>query len=91
MVYSLAVREMEGALMKSTGDDENKYDSSIWAGFAVPGQMVAYIVGGAALGFLAGHFIDDKLQSSPIATLIGLLLGLAAGVYGIIRLVSSQK
>ena len=72
-------------------DEKNKYDGSIWEGFAVPGQVVVYIVGGAAVGFLIGRFIDDHLQSSPIATLIGLLLGLAAGIYGIVRLVSSQK
>ena len=72
-------------------DEKNKYDGSIWEGFAVPGQVVVYILGGAAVGFLIGHFIDDRLQSSPIATLIGLLLGLAAGIYGIVRFVSSQK
>ncbi len=72
-------------------DDKNTYDRSIWEGFAIPGQVVAYIVGGAAIGFFAGHFIDDRLQSSPIATLIGLLLGLAAGIFGIVRLVSTLK
>lgn len=74
-------------------DENGKHDpnDSIWAGFAVPGQVVAYIAGGAGLGFLAGHFIDVALNSAPIATLIGLLLGLAAGTYGIIRLVSSLK
>ena len=72
-------------------DDKNKYDSSIWEGFAVPGQVVAYILGGAALGLFVGHFIDDRLHSSPIATFIGLLLGLAAGVYAILRFVSSLK
>jgi F0F1-type ATP synthase assembly protein I len=72
-------------------DDKHRYDGSIWEGFAIPGQVVGYIVGGAALGFIVGHFIDVWLRSTPIATLIGLLLGLAAGVYGIVRLVSSLK
>ncbi|MGZ3581328.1 MAG: AtpZ/AtpI family protein [Ktedonobacterales bacterium] len=74
-------------------DNNKKYDpdASVWASFAVPGQIVAYIVGGAALGLFAGLFIDGALHSAPIATLIGLLLGLAAGVYGIFRLVSSLK
>jgi F0F1-type ATP synthase assembly protein I len=43
------------------------------------------------LGIGAGLFVDSKLRSSPIATLIGLLLGLAAGVYGAYRLVSSLE
>ncbi len=74
-------------------DNKKKYDpdASVWASFAVPGQIIAYMIGGAALGFLAGHFIDEALHSTPIATLIGLLLGLAAGVYGIFRLVNSLK
>ena len=77
-------------MMKNRNEnDANDPNDSIWAGFAVPGQVVAYIVGGAGLGILAGHFIDVALSSAPIATLIGLLLGLAAGTYGIIRLVSS--
>jgi ATP synthase protein I len=70
-----------------TGDDKPP-DPGIWAGFAVPGQILAYILGGAALGLLAGHFIDSAFNSTPIATFIGLLLGLAAGVFGIVRLVS---
>ena len=72
-------------------DDKPRYDGSIWEGFAIPGQVAGYIVGGAALGFIAGHFIDVWLRSTPIATFIGLLLGLAAGIYGIVRLVSSLK
>jgi ATP synthase protein I len=72
-------------------DRKNRYDSSLWEGFAIPGQVVGYIVGGAALGLIAGHFIDVWLRSTPIATFIGLLLGLAAGIYGIFRLVSSLK
>jgi F0F1-type ATP synthase assembly protein I len=83
------VRLSGSTVMKN--DDKNKYDSSLWEGFAVPGQVVAYILGGAALGLLAGHVIDDRLHSSPIATFIGLLLGLAAGVYAILRFVSSLK
>jgi ATP synthase protein I len=71
----------------TTGDNKPP-DPGIWAGFAVPGQILAYILGGAALGLLAGHFIDSAFNSTPIATFIGLLLGLAAGVFGIVRLVS---
>jgi F0F1-type ATP synthase assembly protein I len=74
-------------------DNKKKYDpdANVWASFAVPGQILGYIIGGGALGFLAGHFIDSVFQITPIATLIGLLLGLAAGVIGIYRLVSSLK
>jgi F0F1-type ATP synthase assembly protein I len=74
----------------TTGDDKPP-DPGLWTGFAVPGQILAFILGGAALGLLAGHFIDSAFNSSPIATFIGLLLGLAAGVFGIVRFVSRMQ
>ena len=89
MVYSRMVREVKGALMKNDG--RNDSDDSLWAAFAVPGQIVAYILGGAALGLIVGHVIDQALRSSPIATFIGLLLGLAIGTYGVYRLVTTMR
>jgi F0F1-type ATP synthase assembly protein I len=72
-------------------DNKKQNDESLWAAFAIPTQMFVYIVGGAALGLLIGHFIDVWLHSAPIATFIGLLLGLAVGIYGIFRFVLSLK
>lgn len=72
-------------------DGRNDSDESLWAAFAVPGQVIAYILGGAALGLIVGHFIDAALNSAPIATFIGLLLGLAIGTYGVYRLVTSLR
>jgi ATP synthase protein I len=90
MLYSRVVRDVEGASMKN--NDKNPYnDPGLLAAFAVPGQVLAYILGGAAVGFLAGHFVDEALNSTPIATFIGLLLGLAIGIYGVFRLVTSLK
>ncbi len=57
--------------------------------FALIGQVGLYIAGGALLGVAVGTFIDGKLHSAPVATLIGLLLGLAVGIYGVFRLISS--
>jgi ATP synthase protein I len=61
------------------------------AAFALLGQVGLLIAGGAALGAAIGLFIDHQLGSSPIATIIGLLLGLAAGIYGVYRLVSNLE
>ena len=73
-------------------DDKNPFDDpGLLRAFAVPGQVLGYILGGAGLGVLAGHFIDGALNSTPIATFIGLLLGLAIGIYGVFRLVTSLK
>jgi F0F1-type ATP synthase assembly protein I len=78
--------------MKNDDNNKKRYDdASLWSAFAIPGQVVAYIVGGAGLGLLGGHFIDSALNSTPVATFIGLLLGLAVGIYGIFRFVISLK
>ena len=61
-----------------------------YSAFALLGMVGLYIAGGALLGVAVGAFIDSKLQTgSHIATLIGLLLGLAVGIYGVFRLISS--
>ena len=64
-----------------------------YSAFALLGQVGFYIAGGALLGVAAGTFIDKTLlrDSAPIATLIGLLLGLAVGIYGVFRLLSSME
>ena len=78
--------------MKNADKNTHKSDDgSLWSALALPGTIGVYIAGGALLGLAAGHFIDGKLNSAPIATLIGLLLGLAVGIYGVFRLVTSLK
>ncbi len=64
---------------------------SDWAGLVLIGQLGLTVAIPILLGIGAGLFIDSRLQSSPIATLLGLLLGLAAGVYGAYRLISSLE
>lgn len=61
------------------------------AAFALVGQVGLSISLGAVAGLAVGLFIDSKLHSSPIATIIGLLLGLAVGIYGVYRLISNLE
>jgi F0F1-type ATP synthase assembly protein I len=61
------------------------------AAFALVGQVGLTISLGAVLGLAAGLFIDSRLHSSPVATIIGLLLGLAVGIYGVYRLISNME
>jgi ATP synthase protein I len=48
-------------------------------------SVVWRLFSGVALGVVAGVFIDRWLDSSPVATLIGSLLGMGAGFYGFIQ------
>ncbi len=75
---------------KNTRKTHDGLDRSSIQAFAVASQVAfgisASLVGGALLGW----YLDQHVfhTSVPLATLIGLLLGLAAGVYGLIRLLS---
>jgi ATP synthase protein I len=71
--------------------DNQRRDPNGWTAFALLGQIGLTLVIPMLIGIFVGLFIDSKLHTAPIATLIGLLLGLAAGVYGVYRLVSSVK
>jgi ATP synthase protein I len=70
-------------------NDDRKDNESLWKSVALLGQVGWTIALSTVVGLGIGLFIDDKLHSSPVATLIGLLLGLAAGIYGVYRIVSS--
>jgi ATP synthase protein I len=74
--------------MSMKSGDDRPPQMNDWAGLVLIGQLGLTVAIPILLGIGAGLFIDSKLQSSPIATLLGLLLGLAAGVYGAYRLVS---
>jgi len=47
-------------------------------------------VGSILLGVLGGLFLDRTLHTSPLFFLVGIFLGIAAGILGIFRLVKEQ-
>jgi ATP synthase protein I len=53
---------------------------------AVASQFGITLAVCVVLGYFAGHWLDDRLSTSPIFTLIGVLLGLVAAVLNTIRL-----
>jgi len=64
-------------------------DRSSINALAVASQVAFGIITPMVGGALIGWYLDSQVfHSVPIATLIGLLLGLAAGIYGLIRLIS---
>jgi ATP synthase protein I len=47
----------------------------------------ANLAGGTILGMFLGGWIDNLLSTRPIFTIIGLMIGLAAGIYGMLTTV----
>src|SRR5947208_10905899 len=53
---------------------------------AVASQFGITLAVSVVLGSFAGHSLDDRLSTGIIFTLIGVLLGLVAAVFSIVRL-----
>ena len=45
-----------------------------------------YIGGSIVLGVVAGFWLDNKLNTTPVWMIIGLLLGLVVAFYGVWRM-----
>ncbi|MGP4072317.1 AtpZ/AtpI family protein [Piscibacillus sp. B03] len=54
---------------------------------AITASILSYLSGSTIVGILIGRWLDGYFDTSPIFLIIGLLLGLATGVYGMILLV----
>ena len=59
---------------------------STFEALAVAGQFGITLVVSVVLGYFAGHWLDDRLNTGIIFTLIGVLLGLVAAVLNTLRL-----
>ena len=53
---------------------------------AVASQFGITLVVSVVLGYFAGHWLDDRLNTGIIFTLIGVLLGLVAAVLNTVRM-----
>lgn len=50
--------------------------------------ILSQLVGSILIGIFAGKWVDDYFKTEPLFLIIGLLLGLAAGVYAMLKLVN---
>jgi len=49
--------------------------------------ILSQLVGSVLIGIFVGRWLDRQFSTEPLFLIIGLLLGLAAGVYAMLRLV----
>ncbi|WP_188207607.1 AtpZ/AtpI family protein [Alkalibacillus aidingensis] len=56
-------------------------------GMAVTTAILSHLSGATIVGIFLGRWLDGYFQTSPLFLIIGIFMGLAAGVYGTIALV----
>ena len=68
------------------GDQKSKYSGALQA-MAVTTAIGAEMAITVTLGFFGGRLLDEKFNTDPWLMVAGILLGVAAGVWGIILIV----
>lgn len=61
------------------------------AALGMVGNVGIGMVAAAAVGLVGGRFIDNWLDSSPWATVVGTLLGLIAGLWSAYKRVARDE
>ncbi|NSL52088.1 AtpZ/AtpI family protein [Calidifontibacillus erzurumensis] len=56
---------------------------------ALMSAISAQLVGSILIGLFLGKWVDAKLGTLPLFLIIGLFLGLAAGIYSMLRLIKT--
>ena len=77
------ISQEEEIKVKNTRVDQKKFYKTLSTALDLGGSIALPIVGGALLG----RYIDTLLSSSPIGTILLLILGVILGFYRIIRLI----
>ena len=50
---------------------------------ALASSISAEIAAGTVAGFMGGRWLDNKFHTDPWLMIVGLLLGMAAGMWGV--------
>ncbi|SDI04233.1 Putative F0F1-ATPase subunit Ca2+/Mg2+ transporter [Alteribacillus persepolensis] len=53
---------------------------------ALTSAVLSYLVGPVLIGIFSGRWLDAQFGTAPFLLIVGLLAGLAGGVYGLVRL-----
>lgn len=65
----------------------NQKNRRPYQAMALMSGILSQLVGSVLIGIFSGRWLDRTLDTKPLFLIIGLLLGLAAGVYAMIRLI----
>ncbi|WP_425058651.1 hypothetical protein SCACP_33080 [Sporomusa carbonis] len=56
-------------------------DKGVWSAFGLAGSIGLNMVANIAVGLFLGRWADSRLDSSPWATVAGIVLGMVAGLW----------
>lgn len=59
---------------------------TIWQALAIASQMGFVLASTVAVGLIAGMFLDSRLGTGQLLTILGCFVGLLAGVVSIIQM-----
>lgn len=68
-------------------DNQKPKTSGIFQAMAVTTMIGAEMAITVTLGFYGGRFLDEQFDTAPWLMVTGILLGVAAGIWGIINIV----
>ena len=54
---------------------------------ALTSAILSQLVGSVLIGIFSGRWLDHKVGTEPLFLILGLLIGLAAGIYAMLRLI----
>lgn len=68
---------------------DEKRPKNSYKAMALMSAISAQLVGSILIGLFAGKWLDAKLGTLPLFLILGLFLGLAAGIYSMLRLIKN--
>jgi ATP synthase protein I len=68
-------------------DQLSQHNRRPFKAMALMSAILSQLVGSILIGIFAGRWCDQTFGTEPLFLIIGLLIGLAAGVFAMLRLV----
>ncbi|KKB36525.1 ATP synthase protein I [Bacillus thermotolerans] len=64
-----------------------KSRKNAWKAMSLYSAILAQLTGSVLIGIFAGRWLDGIWNSEPLGLIVGLLIGLAAGIFSMLRTV----
>ncbi len=68
-----------------------KKEDGVWSAFSIAGTIGLNMAATVAVGLFIGRFADNYLGSAPWLTIVGIVLGMLAGLWSTYKKIVSNK